>query len=442
MRTRFPVFLLLFSWLLSGAAQATLDIQNWETEQGARVLFVQNDMLPMLDIRIVFDAASARDNGLPGIAMLTNGLLSEGAAGMDAQQLAERFESVGAQFSNESLRDMALLGIRTLTDEQYLATAMSTLSAVLTQPDFPQEAFDRELARMKVAVAARKQSPSDLADIAFYEAIYGDHPYATPSGGTEQSLEEITLDDVKSFYERYYVASNAVIVIVGAVNREQAEALARQAIDGLPKGSKPETLPPVPELTEAKTVKIEYPSQQSHIYVGQSGMTRNDEDYFKLYVANHPFGGSGFASRLMKSVREERGLAYSVSSYFLPMSEKGPFLMGLQTRNDQADEALTILHEELEKYVEGGPTKDELEASLSNITGGFALNLDSNSKLISNLAMIGFYDLPLDYLETYVDNMKDVSRSDVKKVLKKRLDTSKMVTVIVGDSSGSQSAGK
>ena len=442
MRTRLLTVALLCSLILPGWAQAALHIQNWETEKGARVLFVQNDMLPMLDIRIVFDAASARDNGLPGIAMLTNGLLSEGAAGMDAQQLAEQFESVGAQFENESLRDMAIVGVRSLTDEQYLGTAISTLTAVLTKPDFPQDAFERELARMKVAVEARKQSPSELASIAFYETIYGEHPYATPSGGTEQSLAAITLEDIEAFYQRYYVASNAVIVMVGAVDRKQAEILANQVIDGLPQGTRPEALPPVPELTEAKTVKIEYPSTQSHIYVGQPGMTRDDEDYFKLYVANHPFGGSGFASRLMQSVREDRGLAYSVSSYFLPMREKGPFIMGLQTRTDQTEEALNILRDELEKYVAEGPTRDELEASLSNIVGGFALNLDSNSKLVSNLAMIGFYDLPLDYLETYIDNMRDVSRRDVKKVLKQRLDTSRLVTVIVGNSSGSQSAGK
>ena len=119
-----------------------------------------------------------------------------------------------------------------------------------------------------------------------------------------------------------------------------------------------------------------------------------------------------------------------------------PDLVVMTVRADQTDEALMLLREELEQYVKEGPTKDELEASISNITGGFALNLDSNSKLVSNLAMIGFYDLPLDYLETYVENMKGVSRSDVKKVLKKRLDTSKLVTVIVGDSSGLQSAGK
>ena len=442
MRTRWLTVVLPILLMLPGWVQATLDIQNWETEKGARVLFVQNDMLPMLDVRIVFDAASARDNGLPGIAMLTNGLLSEGAAGMDAQQLAEQFESVGAQFKNESLRDMAIIGVRSLTDEQYLGTAISTLSAVLTQPDFPQDAFDRELARMKVAVEARKQSPSELASIAFYEAIYGDHPYATPSGGTEQSLAALTLEDIKAFYKRYYVASNAVIVMVGAVDRKQAEMLANQVIDGLPQGTRPESLPPVPVLSQSKIVKIEYPSAQSHIYVGQPGMKRADEDYFKLYVANHPFGGSGFASRLVQSVREDRGLAYSVSSYFLPMREKGPFIMGMQTRNDQTDEALSILRDELEKYVAEGPTKDELEASLSNIIGGFALNLDSNSKLVSNLAMIGFYDLPLDYLETYIDNMRDVSRRDVKKVLKQRLDTSRLVTVIVGNSNGSQSAGK
>jgi len=204
-------------------------------------------------------------------------------------------------------------------------------------------------------------------------------------------------------------------------------------IKDLPVGNKPQPLPPVPELEQANTVKIDFPSKQSHIYVGQPGMKRNDEDFFTLFVANHPFGGSGFASRLVQVIREDRGLAYSVSSYFSPMREKGPFMMSLQTRADQADEALSLLQSELGKYVKTGPDKDELEKSLSNITGSFPLNLDSNSKLLGFLAMIGFYDLPRDYLDTYIKNINKVDRSDIKHVLKKRIDVDNMVTVIVGN---------
>lgn len=413
-------------------ANASQQIQSWETAQGSKVLFIENNTLPMVDVRIVFDAASSRDDGLAGVAMLTNGLLAEGAAGKDAQALAESFESVGAQFDNGSLRDMAYVGVRTLTNEQYLDKAMQTLADVLARPDFPQKAFERELARMKVAVEARGQSPSDIAEEAFFKSVYSDHPYAMPSGGTLQSLAQITLQDIKAFYNQYYVASNAIIAIVGDVDRMQAEEIVKLVIADLPAGKKPEPIPAVPELDQAKTVKIDFPSKQSHIYVGLPGMKRNDEDFFKLYVANHPFGGSGFASRLVDVIREENGLAYSVSSLFSPMREKGPFIINLQTRADQTDQALSLLNAELEKYVANGPDKDELEASINNITGSYPLSLDSNSKLLGFLAMIAFYDLPEDYLDTYVENIRKVDRDSIKQVLNSRIDIDNLVTVIVG----------
>ncbi len=419
--------------VLSGHVHASPEIQSWTTQAGVKVLFVENNMLPMVDVRIVFDAAGSRDGALPGLAMLTNGLLAEGAAGKDAQQLAESFESVGAQFGNDSLRDMAYVGVRTLTDEQYLNTAINTLSDVLVRPDFPLAAFERELARMKVALEARKQSPSDIAEEAFFKAVYAEHPYALPVGGTEESLENITLQDVEAFYQQYYVTNNAITVIVGDVDRKTAARMVDTIFDGLPTGRKPDPLPPVPDLSGAETVKIDFPSKQSHIIVGQPGMKRHDEDFFRLYVANHPFGGSGFSSRLVETIREERGLAYSVSSYFSPMRERGPFMMSLQTRADQTDEALQLLKSELDKYVAEGPGKDELEDSISNITGSFPLELDSNSKILGFLAMIAFYDLPEDYLETYIENIQKVGRRDIRDVLKKRIDADSMVTVIVGN---------
>jgi zinc protease len=424
---------LLIVSLVPIGVQATPEIQSWTTDHGARVFFIENRMLPMVDVRIVFDAAGSRDGKLPGLAMLTNGLLAEGAAGKDAQQLAESFESVGAVFGNDSLRDMAYVGVRTLTDQKYMDAAVNSLADVLSRPDFPETAFGRELDRMKVALEARKQSPSDIAQEAFFKAVYGDHPYAQPTGGTEQSLDAITLEDVRRFYEQYYVARNAVVAIVGAVDREQAGKIVDTVLKDLRPGKKPEPLPAVPDLAQAETVKVDFPSKQSHIYVGQPGMKRSDDDFFTLYVANHPFGGSGFSSRLVEVIREDRGLAYSVSSYFSPMRERGPFLMSLQTRADQTDEALELLRSELADYVARGPEKKELEASISNITGSFPLSLDSNSKLLGSLAMMAFYDLPKDYLESYLDNIRKVDQNDVRSALSETIDVDRLVTVIVGN---------
>ena len=417
---------------ISAGVNATPDIQTWQTENGAKVLFVPATEIPMLDVRIVFDAGSARDAGISGLAVLTNGLLTEGAAGKTAKQIAESFESVGAQIDYEAARDMALVGVRSLTESRYLSVAIDGLKQVLTQPDFPQEAFQRELNRMKVAVKARQQSPSALAGEAFNKAVFGDHPYASPTSGTKESLEKLTLDDVVNFYKQYYVANNATIVLVGNVERWQAEEIVKAVVSNLPAGEKAPALPEVQPLTEAKKIVIDYPSAQTHIFVGQPGMKRGDKDYFSLYVANHPFGGSGFSCRLVEVIREEQGLAYSVYSYFSPLRETGVFAMGMQTKTEQTEQALTLLNQQLKKYVEEGPEKDELAASLSNITGGFPLKIDSNGKLLEYIAMIGFYDLPVDYLDRFIDNIKSVDVKKVNDVLARRLQPDKMVTVVVG----------
>jgi len=426
-------FVLLFSGLaFSFTAVATPQIQTWQTANGAKVLFVPATEIPMLDVRIVFDAGSARDNGLSGLAVLTNGLLSEGAAGKTSQQIAEAFESVGAQIEYDAGRDMALVGVRSLTESRYLKVAIDSLRQVLTQPDFPQDAYQRELNHMKVSVKARQQSPSALASEAFNKAVFGEHPYAFPSSGTKESLEKMTLDEVRAFYKKYYVASNATVVLVGNVDRKQAEDIVDQVISALPAGEKPAALPEVKQLTEAKKIVIDYPSAQTHIFVGQPGTKRGDKDYFTLYVANHPFGGSGFTSRLVNVIREDNGLAYSVYSYFSPMRELGAFTMGMQTKTEQTEKALSLLNEQLRKYVAEGPEEEELAASISNITGGFPLNIDSNGKLLEYIAMIGFYDLPIDYLDHFIDNVKAVDVDMINDALKRRIHPDKMVTVVVG----------
>ena len=186
------------------------------------------------------------------------------------------------------------------------------------------------------------------------------------------------------------------------------------------------------ELTEAKKIVIEFPSTQTHILVGQPGIKRGDDDYFTLYVANHPFGGSGFSSRLVKVIREDRGLAYSVYSYFNPMRQAGAFTMGMQTRNEEAQQALSLLDQELEKYVEIGPEEDELADSLSNITGSFPLKIDSNGKLLEYISVIGFYNLPIDYLDHFIENVKSVGVQKINEALKRRIHPDRMVTVVVG----------
>jgi len=427
----------VMSFLFMAGVSASPEIQHWQTKNGAQVYFVPSNDIPMVDVRIVFDAGSARDPqgkyGLAGTALMTNGLLAEGAAGDDAQILAEKFEAVGAAFGNGALKDMAWLSVRSLRDDKYLQPALTNLKNILSFPDFNKSAFKRELERLKISVKAARQSPGSIASERFFAELYGDHPYAQPSTGTQESLEKLKLNHLKAFYKKYYVANNAVIAIVGQLNTAEAKKISNDLVADLSAGEHAKKLPDVKALTEAKTIHIDFPSRQSTVLMGQVGLARGDKDYYALYLANHAFGGSGFGSRLMDEVREKRGLAYSTYSYFSPMRAAGPFQIGLKTRNDQLDEAMQIIHKELNKYVKNGLDEDELKDSLKNITGGFPLRIDSNKKIAEYLSVIGFYQLPLDYLDTFVGHVNQQAKNKVDDALKRRIYPDKMLTVIVGE---------
>ena len=421
-----------FSLVQSATASAAPDIQHWQTRNGVRVYFVPAMELPIVDVRVVFAAGSARDDGKPGLAQLSNGLLSEGADGLDADAIAQGFEGLGAQFGSGIDRDMGWVSLRSLSDTKLITPALDLLAKLLRHPDFPPQAFERERQRMLIALQEQEQKPEQIAENAFYKALYGAHPYATPPEGTVDSLKALTRDDVQAFYKQYYVAHNALIAIVGALDRKGAEQLAETVAGNLPEGAAAAALPAVNDLTAAQDIRKEHPSTQTHIYIGQPGMARGDPDYFALYVANHVLGGSGLVSRLADEIREKRGLSYSVYSYFFPMAQKGPFLMGLQTRNDQADEAQRLLRETLAKYLAEGPSDKELTAAKRNITGGFPLRIDSNSKILEYLAVIGYYNLPLDYLDTFSKNIESVSREQAHTAFKQRVHPDKLVSVRVG----------
>ncbi len=426
------VVIAFFLILKFSIAEAVPNIDSWETQNGARVMFIAADSLPMVDIRVVFSAGSARNADQPGLALLTNTLMVSGAGKLSVDDIAEKLESVGAELGNDALRDMAVLSLRSLNDPDKLETALEIFRLIITQPTFPAADLERDRQRLLLSLKHRQQQPESVVKEAFYQAVFGTHPYASPTQGTEASVNAIKREDLLNFYKRYYVARNATIAIVGKLNREQAETLANELISALPDGEKPPAIPAVPALQEPSEKRIELPTTQTHILLGQPGMHRGDKDYFNLYVGNHILGGSGFASRLMQEIREDRGLAYSVYSYFIPMAADGPFQTGMQTRNDQAEEALTLLRDNIRRFIDEGPSADELERAVQNITGGFPLKTDSNKKLVEYLAMIGFYKLPLDYLKTFNDNVNKVTVKSIQSTFKRRIDPDKLAVVMVG----------
>lgn len=425
------VTILLTGLFLAFSTVASPQIENWQTSNGTPVYFVQATELPMLDIRLVYDAGAARDSK-GGVALLANSMLDQGTKQKDADAIAIAFDDVGAQFQTESERDMAIVSLRSLSESKALDTAVDTFVEVISQPTFPEASFARLINQLKTSLQAEKQSPSAIAERAFYQQLFGEHPYAAMPSGTEASVAEITTADLQQFYQQYYVAKNAVLVIVGDADSNKAKALAEKITGSLPVGEKAPALPNVPALTAAQSRHIAYPSSQTTILMGQPGLTRDDPQFFPLYVGNHILGGSGLVSIISNEIREKRGLSYSAYSYFRPMRKAGPYQFGLQTRNDQAEQALEVMKQTLEAFVEQGPTAEQLTAAKQNITGGFALRVDSNGKIADYLAMIGFYNLPLDHLETFNERVNAVTVEQIKAAFKKRIYPQKMTTVSVG----------
>src|SRR3989344_834416 len=434
MCTNFFKSLLVTTGLLIGLqAQAAVKIEHWQTSTGAEVYFVENHDLPIIDISTNFAAGTAREEkAKAGLAGITRYLMTLGAAGLSDEDISKRMADVGAQMGGELDADRAAFSLRTLSSAREREQAMDIYSKILQQPDFPAEVLEREKARIVAGLKEAATQPESISSKAFMTALYGNHPYALEESAEPETVIAIKREDLQKFYSTYYGAKNAVIALIGDMSREDAAKTAERITSGLPNAPRASAVPAVSYPTQANVQRIPHPASQSHILLGYPGMKRGDPDYFVLYVGNYILGGGGFVSRLTEEVREKRGLVYSVYSYFVPMAEFGPFQIGLQTKTEQAEDALKLVHETLDKFISKGVTEAELKAAKQNIIGGFPLRLDSNSKILDYLAVIGFYRLPLTYLDDFNQHVSQVTAVQIKDAFNRRVKTDKLVTVIVG----------
>lgn len=415
-------------------------ITQWFTANGMKVLYQQAASLPMIDFRLIFDAGGARDGSfksddgavLAGLAKLTNGLIFEGTTELSANQIAEQFASMGVEYGNGSYRDMAIINIRTLSYQQQRDGALALLAKILATASFPEEALQRESARMLVALDYNDQTPSKKASRFFYESLYKTHPYGTPPEGNRTSLKAIQQKDLQAYYKQFYVAKNAVLAIVGDLTEAQAHDYAEKISTAMPAGEKVAALPAASQSEAAIVVRENHPSTQTTVLMGQPVLKRGDKDLYALYVGNHILGGSGFSARLMKEVRVKRGLTYSIGSYLVPMHAQGPYQFSFTTKKSSTEEAIQLVAENLKEFIEQGPTKEELENAKLNITGSFPLRQASNQDIVENLAVIGFYELPLDYLDKYNEHIEAITLEQIKSAYKRRVHPEKMATIIVG----------
>ena len=423
------LFALLFICLAGRMAEAGPKIEHWIAPSGARVFFVENHTLPILDVQVDFAAGSSFDPpGQSGLAALTQGLLDMGVQGMDETQISNRLADLGALLSGGADMDRASVSLRTLSADDKRTPALDVLRAVLTTPQFPPKVFERERARTVVALKEALTRPDVIASKAFWAAMYPQHAYSRQAA--PESVNALQRADLTAFYRKHFTAQRASVTIVGDLSRAQAEALAQQLTAGLPAGGPVATLGE-PQLPAALEQRIAHPAAQAHVLLGLPALKRGDPDYFALIVGNYSLGGGGFVSRLMKEVREKRGFAYSVHSYFHPLAQLGPFQIGLQTKKAQANDALRVTREVLAGFLAEGPGEAELEAAKQNLVGSFPLRLDSNRKILENVAVIGFYGLPLDYLDRYADNVEKVTSAEIRAAFARHVRPENMVTVVV-----------
>lgn len=426
MRRTFAALVMLCA---ATVVQAAVKIEHWVAPSGARIYFVETHVLPIVDIEISFAAGSGFDPAdKVGLASLTRGLLDAGAGDLDEEKIASRLADTGARLSGSTDVDRANLTLRTLSSKAERDAALQLLSVVLQQPRFPAEVLAREKARTIASIEESDTRPGSIAAKRFSAAMYPSHPYGF--NATVDTVNRIGRDDLERFYRNYYGAGRSTVAIVGDLSRAEAEAVAQQLTAGLPQGGNGGSLPEV-TLPKSEVVKVSHPASQSHIHVGMPGMRRGDPDYFPLLVGNYILGGGGFVSRLLKEVREKRGYAYSVYSYFEPYKEPGPFEIGLQTKREQSEEALKVVQQTLSEFLKKGPTEEELKSAKRNLVDGFGLRIDSNKKILENVAMIGFYGLPLDYLDEYPKQVDKVTAAQILDAFDRRILPEHLVTVIV-----------
>jgi zinc protease len=324
--------------------------------------------------------------------------------------------------------------MRTLADTDVRAGAAKLLARLIAHPSFDSEILEREKKRTIAAIRESMTQPQSIATKALWKSMYGGHPYG--NSATPESIAALTAKDLTDFHAKYWQPSRMRITIVGALTEPQAREFVTHILGYVSQ----ETAAPVRPIAQqpapvagarSSRQAIAHPASQSHIWLGMPALGREDPDFFAMTVGNYILGGGGFVSRLTEEIREKRGLSYSVFSAFSPLAQPGPFLIGLQTQTSKAPEALKVVEDTLARFLKEGPTEKEIKAAKQNLIGGFALRVDTNRKLLDNLAQINYYDLPLDYLKTWTQKIDAVTAADIRRVMNRVIRPADLSAVVV-----------
>lgn len=416
-------------------------IEHFTTDNGVPVAFVSTDALPIVDVNIRFNAGSARDSAIRadgfGIANMTAAMLSQGTQAYDENEFNRQVELLGIELDSAAYKDMFIVSLRSLSDDEHLTPALQIFKEVLTQPRFDTEVLERNKARLMVGLQQQQQDPSSLAAIAFSEALYKDHPYAHQSTGTLDSVPSLTIADLKRFQAQFLVAANANMSITGDLSLDEAKSLANELTAGLATGTAAATLPEPMPLTEQTRIHIPFESTQTTVIMGQLGTERSStpaamQESIDFAIGNDILAGGDFNARLMKEVRINRGYTYGISGGMTPMQAKGPYRISFSTRNDKAVDAIDTTLATINETLSEGVTSDEVALTKENFTNSFPMSFASNAGINGTLGMMGFYDLPDSYLSGYLNRIDQTNTRSVNQALTQTIDPSKFLIVTVG----------
>ncbi len=430
----------LLGFGLLSNAYAILPIEKLDSYKGAQAYLVQTKALPMVDIEVSIDAGDRYDpSGKSGVADMVAGLMNYGARGdkglLTEAQIADEIADLGANIGLSVGGERAILRIRSLSRKDLRDRAVQLAAAMLSAPTYDPKIVEREKQRTITSLREAETKPEFVLERRFKKSVYGNYPLAdSPS---VQSVGSVNANDLKQFHKQFYRGDRMIVSIVGDVDRTQAAEIVQTLLKQIPQSG--QAIAKLPDLRRSpieplaqREIQIPFDTQQAHIAMGMTAVARNNPDYFPLLVGNYILGGGGFVSRLMSEVREKRGLAYSVFSYFAPGKDNGIFQAGLQTKNDQAALALDVMSTTIAQFIADGPTPSELEAAKSNLINGYPLRIDNNRKLLDNVSSIAWNDLPLDTMDVWTKQVEAVTLEQVKASFQKYLAMDRMKIVVLG----------
>ena len=415
-------------------ARAATDIQVVTSPGGITAWLVEEQSIPMIALEVSFRGGTSLDPvGKEGVTYLMAGLIEEGAGDMDAAGFLKATEALAARFNYRAYRDTVSISAEVLKENA--GEALDLLRTAITSPNFDDVAVERVRAQVLSSLQSNQTDPDEIAGEALRRLSFPGHPYATLDEGSVDSVTALTRDDIVAAHRAALVKSRMFVGVVGAVTAEELGPMLDRLL-----GDLPEDGPPLPEPTamalEGGTTVIELNAPQSVALFAQPGIDRNDPDYFAAYLLNEILGGSGFESRLMREVREERGLTYGVYSFLAPFDHASQIIGNVASANDRIAEAIEVVRAEWQRIADEGVTEDELNAAKLFVTGAYPLRFDGNSNIASILVGLQVADLGKDYPLTRNARMEAVTIEDVNAMAKRLIRPEDLHVIVVGQPEG------